>query len=104
MATTAIHVVPDDSFDDRIVRDDAGCEFGHFPTREAAELTAKAIVQEREAELIIHFPDGRTTRKSFSKAWLANCSGDDRRIGRYPVTPLRHRHAPAPTQAVEAVT
>lgn len=69
MATTAIHVVPDDSFDDRIVRDDAGCEFGHFPTREAAELTAKAIVQEREAELIIHFPDGRTTRKSFSKGW-----------------------------------
>jgi hypothetical protein len=31
MATAAIHVVPDDSFDDWIVRGDVGDEFGQNP-------------------------------------------------------------------------
>ena len=45
MATAAIHVVPDDSFDDWVVRGDVGQEFGHFSTREEAELAAQAIAQ-----------------------------------------------------------
>jgi hypothetical protein len=36
--TATIHVVQDDSFDDWVVRDDSGREFGHYPTRETAEL------------------------------------------------------------------
>jgi len=40
MAAAAIHVVPDDSFEDWVVRDDNGDEFGHYATREAAELVA----------------------------------------------------------------
>ena len=71
MAAAAIHVVPDDSFDDWVVRGDIGPEFGHFPTREAAELAAQAIAREREAELIIYLPDGRTSRKSFRNGWAA---------------------------------
>jgi hypothetical protein len=31
MAAAAIHVVPDNDFDDWIVRDDIGPEFGHYP-------------------------------------------------------------------------
>jgi Uncharacterized protein conserved in bacteria (DUF2188) len=62
---------PDDSFDDWVVRGDIGREFGHYPTREAAELAAEATAREREAELIVHLPDGRTSRKRFAKGWAA---------------------------------
>jgi hypothetical protein len=75
MAAAAIHVVPDDSFDDWVVRGDIGDEYGHYATREAAELAAQAIARAREAELIIHLPDGRTTRKSFKKGWAARLLG-----------------------------
>ena len=71
MATAAIHIVPDDSFDDWVVRGDIGQALGHYPTREAAEQAAQAIAQERETELVVHLPDGRTSRKSFKKGWLA---------------------------------
>ena len=75
MASTAIHIVSDDSFDAWVVRGDIGPEFGHFPTREAAELAAQAIAREREAELVVHLPDGRTSRKSFKKGWAARLLG-----------------------------
>jgi hypothetical protein len=70
--TATIHVVPDDSFDDWVVRDDSGREFGHYPTRETAELVAQAVARKSGAEIIIHLPDGRTSRKSFTKGprWL----------------------------------
>jgi uncharacterized protein DUF2188 len=71
MATAAIRVVPDNSFDDWVVRDDNGHEFGHYPTREAAELVAQPIARKRGGELVVHFPDGRTSRKSFAKGWAA---------------------------------
>jgi len=71
MAAAAIHVVPDDSFDDWVVRDDNGHEFGHYPTREAAELVVQAIARKRGDELVVHLPDGRTSRQSFAKGWLA---------------------------------
>ncbi|MDB5610174.1 MAG: hypothetical protein JWP25_7074 [Bradyrhizobium sp.] len=71
MASAAIHVVPDDNFDDWVVRGDIGQEFGHFPTREEAELAAEPLARARDAELIVHLPDGRTTRKSFKKGWTA---------------------------------
>jgi hypothetical protein len=74
MAAGAIHVAPDDNFDDWVIHDNGG-DLGHYPTREAAELAAEAIAQRRQAELVIHLPDGRTTRKSFAKGWLARLFG-----------------------------
>ena len=67
MAAAAIHVVPDDNFDDWVVRDHDGHEFGHYPTREVAEPAAEAIARERGDELVVHLPDGRTSRKNFAK-------------------------------------
>ena len=66
MAAAVIYVVPDDNFDDWVVRDHDGHE-GHYPTREVAE----AIAREREDELVVHLPDGRTSRKNFAKGWAA---------------------------------
>jgi hypothetical protein len=71
MATATIHIVPDDSFDDWIVRDDNGHSFGHYSTRETAERAAKAIAQEGGDDLVVHLPDGRTRRKSFAKGCAA---------------------------------
>jgi hypothetical protein len=71
MAIAAIHVAPDDSFDDWVIQEDSGRELGHFPTRESAELVAQALAQKRGGELVIHLPDGRTNRRSFRKGWIA---------------------------------
>ena len=71
MAAAAIHVVPDDNFDDWVVCAGVGQEFGHYPTREAAERVAQAIAQEREAELVVHLPDGKTSRTRLAKSWAA---------------------------------
>ncbi|MGZ3350899.1 MAG: DUF2188 domain-containing protein [Xanthobacteraceae bacterium] len=57
------------------MRGDVGQEFGHYPTREAAELVAQEIAREREADLVVHLPDGRTRRKSFKKGWAAKLFG-----------------------------
>jgi hypothetical protein len=66
MDTTAIFVVPDENFDDWVVRDESGHELGHYPTREAAELVARPVARHRGGELIIRLPDGRTTREMFT--------------------------------------
>jgi uncharacterized circularly permuted ATP-grasp superfamily protein len=42
---------------------------------EDAEQVAQAIAQAREAELVVHLPDGRTNRKSFKKGWIARLLG-----------------------------
>ena len=47
MAAAAIHVVPDDNFDDWVVRADIGQEFGHYPTLEAAERIGQASARAR---------------------------------------------------------
>ena len=65
MAAVTVHVVPDDNFDDWVVRADVR-QFGHYPTREGAERVAQAIAQEREAELVVHLPDGKTSRTRFA--------------------------------------
>jgi Uncharacterized protein conserved in bacteria (DUF2188) len=78
MAAAAIHVVPDDNFDDWVVRADIGQEFGHYPTRDAAERVAQAIAQEREAELVVHVPDGKKrAERVLQKAGQPDCSGND---------------------------
>jgi Uncharacterized protein conserved in bacteria (DUF2188) len=75
MPAGAIHVVPDSSFDDWIIRADIGGDLGHYPTREEAERVAQAIARRCQTELVIHLPDGRTTRQSFAKGWLARLFG-----------------------------
>lgn len=64
-AAVAIHLIPDDAFDDWVVRDDGGREIGHYPTREAAELAAQEFVRGRGGAVVIHLPDGRYEYKSF---------------------------------------
>jgi thymidylate synthase len=54
MAAVAIHAVPDDNFDDWVVRADIG----------------QSIAQEREAELVVHLSDGKTSRTRFVKSWV----------------------------------
>jgi hypothetical protein len=71
MTVTAIHVRPDDSFDDWIVQDESGRDLGHYPTRESAELVAQRLAQKRSEDLVIHLPDGRTDRRSFTRRWSA---------------------------------
>jgi len=71
MTVSAIHVMPDDSFDDWIVQDDRGRKLGHYPTREAAEFVAQPLAQKSGGELVIHLPDGTTSRQSSAKGWLA---------------------------------
>jgi hypothetical protein len=71
MAPAAIHIQPDDNFDDWTVREEDGREHGHFPTREAAELVARPLARERQGVLVVHLPDGRTSRKSFVRGRIA---------------------------------
>lgn len=54
MAATTIHVVPDDNFDDWVVRNDDRHEIGHSPTREEAELAAPATARELQTKLVVH--------------------------------------------------
>jgi hypothetical protein len=63
----ALHIIPDDRFDDWIVRDDSGYELGHYPTREAAELVAQALARKLGGDIVVHLPDGRTNRTSVAK-------------------------------------
>jgi hypothetical protein len=65
MPVAAIHVIPDDSFDDWVVRDEHGRELGHYPTRESAELLGEALAQKLHGHLVVSLPDGRVSRKSF---------------------------------------
>ncbi len=75
MPDAAVYVVPDADFDDWIVQTDTGDEVAHYATREAAELVARQIAQERGIDLVVNLPDGRTTRKSFMKGWLSKLFG-----------------------------
>jgi hypothetical protein len=76
MIPTAIHVVPDDNFDDWIVRDDDGHELGHYPTREVAELVAEPVARKRRGDVVIHIPEGRTSRQEFRTRGIVGCSRD----------------------------
>jgi hypothetical protein len=67
----AIHVIPDDSCDDRVVRDECGHDLGHHPTRESAELIAETLAQKLRGHPVVYLPDGRISRKSFVSRMLA---------------------------------
>lgn len=98
MAPAAIHIVPDDNFDDWIVRGNIGQEFGHFPTREEAELAAEPLARKREADLIVHLPDRRMSRNSFKKGMGRQIARDDRP----ELTDARHALMPSTCSRVHA--
>jgi hypothetical protein len=75
MSATTIHVLPNNSFDDWVVRDDNGRELGHYPTRETAELVARAVARNDRGRLVVHLPDGRTSCESFTRGWIARLLG-----------------------------
>ena len=75
MARATVHVVPDENFEEWIVCDESGRELGHFPTREAAELTAQIVARERRSDIVVHLPDGRTDRKTVARGWIARLLG-----------------------------
>jgi hypothetical protein len=62
MAIAAIHVVPDEGFDDGVVRDDSGYELGHHPTRGSAELAGQAIAQKLRGQLVVYPLAEQTSR------------------------------------------
>jgi hypothetical protein len=62
-----IHVIPDDAFEDWIVREDGGRELGRFSTRDAAELAARAFLRRCGGAILIH----RCQYQSVEKSWLA---------------------------------
>ena len=69
MTDSAIHIAPDDAFDDWIVTDEDGQVLGHFPTREAAELFIEPVARQNRTDIIVHLPDGSTRRKHFGNGW-----------------------------------
>jgi hypothetical protein len=71
VASGTVHVVPDDSFEDWVIRTEIGSELGRYATREAAELAAEAMARNQGIELVVHLPDGKTISRNFAKGWLA---------------------------------
>ena len=70
MAPAAIHIVPEQLRRlDRARQHWAGV--WALPTREEAEFAAEPLARKRAAELIVHLPDGRMSRKSFKRGWTA---------------------------------
>jgi hypothetical protein len=65
MAIPAIHVVPDEGFDDWVARDDSGYELDHYPTRESAELAGQAIARKLRGQFIVYLPAEQTGRTNF---------------------------------------
>jgi hypothetical protein len=65
MAIGVIQVVPDESFDDWVVRDDSGYELGHCPTRESAELVGQAIARKLRGQFVVYPPAEQTSRTNF---------------------------------------
>jgi hypothetical protein len=77
MGSSAIHVVPDDSFDDWVVRSDNGEVFGHYATREEAELVAQAIARKYGDERSsFTFPTEERPARILQRGGWPDCSGD----------------------------
>jgi hypothetical protein len=57
----AIHVAPDDNFEDCVVRDNQGHEFGTMPR------VTQPIARQLATKLFNHLPDDRTTCRNLPK-------------------------------------
>jgi hypothetical protein len=58
--------------DDWRVAEQGGREFGHYPSRQAAEAVGRKLAQKRKVTLLIFAADGRLTARSRPGAgWLS---------------------------------
>ena len=70
-----IHVVHGGP-EDWIVRADGGREFGHYPSRQAAEAVGRKLARRDRGELLVHDASGRVTERSApSRGWFGRLLG-----------------------------
>jgi hypothetical protein len=70
VARREIHIVSGGS-QDWIVRADGGREFGHYPSRKAAEAVGRKLARRDRGELLVYDAGGKlATRSRPSKSWL----------------------------------
>jgi NTE family protein len=86
----AIHVVPDDNFDDWVVRNDNGHEFGHYPTREAAEPVRSLWSRMLVADLASGAVPGVLVRMGNSVREVDVKSATSRAVGFYDAVQADH--------------
>jgi len=71
----SICVVPGEH-QDWIVREEAGREFGHYPTLQVAEAVGYKLARKRKVELVVYDRAGKKQRRSRpTKSWLARLFG-----------------------------
>jgi hypothetical protein len=83
---TAIHIAPDDSFDDWVVRDENGREPGHYPTREEAEIVGETRASAATSWSLISLTAGPIARALQRDGWPDGSAQTDGRT-RHTVTP-----------------
>lgn len=75
MARREIHIVPGGP-QDWIVRADGGREFGHYPSRQAAEGVGRKLARRAKGELLVYDASGKVADRSRpSKGWLGRLFG-----------------------------
>jgi Uncharacterized protein conserved in bacteria (DUF2188) len=70
----AIHVLSDGEHD-WVVREEGGREFGHYPTRQAAETVGYKLARKRGVELVVHGASGKVRRTRPRKGWVSRLFG-----------------------------
>jgi hypothetical protein len=77
MAAVAIHVVPDDNFDDWIVRADIGQEFGHYLTEKPPNGLRRRSRKSARPNSSSTSRTEEPAERILQKAGPPDCSGDD---------------------------
>jgi hypothetical protein len=99
----AIHVVPDDNFDDWVVRDYKKHEFGHYPPEKPPNPSPRRSPESAGTNSsFTSLTEERAARGLKWGGWL-DCSGDDQtHRHRRPAALSCRRHARGSTPAIEA--
>ena len=75
VARREIHIVPGGPRD-WIVRADGGREFGHYPSRQAAEAVGRKLARRDRGDLLVYDASGKVADRSRpSKGWLDRLFG-----------------------------
>jgi hypothetical protein len=70
----AIHVLLNGERD-WVVRENAGRELGHYPTRAEAEAVGDKLARKRRVELVVQEASGKVRRSRPRKSWFARLLG-----------------------------
>ena len=70
----AIHVMLNGERD-WVVRENAGRELGHYPTRAEAEAVGNKLARKRGVELVVQEASGKLRRSRPRKGWFARVFG-----------------------------